>query len=566
MFFNYIHKALTTPIDEVSKNRNSCNSILIAFWLNLSLVFSIAYGILALQKAFQGEYVAQDDAREYVFWMQRFVDAELFPGDLIADYFQSITPIGYATLYKIISYLGIPPLLFSKLLPLVLGLLGTVYCFYLCLEICPIPGFAFITTLLLNQSLGFKSELVSATPKSFIYPLLLALFYYLLRGSLLRVCLIIILEILFYPLLIFISLGLVLIRLRHNYRWLCSILLLIFLLLLPYAFSYSQFDPVVTGSQAWIMPEHWTEGRHPFFDKNPWKFWLIGQHSGILPPLLPPLIWLGLFLPIVRKKLRAFSVVNLVNKKVTIIPQIIIVSLVLYIAAHAVFLRLFFPTRYTVHTFRIVLAIAAGITLTAILDWLFYNYQQKRQFWQPILAVILVGCLLIYPNLSGRFPTTDYRISNASALYKFLQQQPKDSLIATISDEADNIPTFAQRPILVGREYALPFHLGYYRQIRQRTIDLIQAQYSPDLIVAKQLIQKYGVDFWLLESTSFKSEYLTSKPWLKSFQPVYSEALNNLSVGITPALAKLTKQCSVLEAANIILLKAECVLHPPQNH
>jgi hypothetical protein len=145
-------------------------------------------------------------------------------------------------------------------------------------------------------------------------------------------------------------------------------------------------------------------------------------------------------------------------------------------------------------------------------------------------------------------------------LYKFLQQQPKDTLVATLSDEADNIPTFAQRPILVGREYALPFHLGYYSQIRQRTIDLIHAQYSQDLTPAKQLIQKYGVDFWLLESTSFKVEYLTTKTWLKSFQPVFTEAVSNLSQKTTPALATLTKYCSVLETENFILLKADCII------
>ena len=51
----------------------------------------------------------QDDARQHVFWMQRFIDSELFPHDLIADYFQSVAPTGYTTLYRIAAALGSIP-------------------------------------------------------------------------------------------------------------------------------------------------------------------------------------------------------------------------------------------------------------------------------------------------------------------------------------------------------------------------------------------------------------------------------------------------------------------------
>jgi len=561
MFFPRLHRFLTASVNETSSYSDKRTSVSVLLWLTLSLGFAIFYGILGLQKAFRSEYVAQDDAREYVFWMQRFVNPELLPNDLIADYFKSITPFGFAAVYKLIASLGINPLLLSKILPIVLGVIVTIYCFWLCLEIFPIPIAGFISTLLLNQSLWFKTDLVSATPKSFVYPLLLAFLYYLLRESWLIICLIIVLEGLFYPPLLLISLGILLIRLRSNYFWLAAILGLGFIVMLPYAIASSKFGPVVTATQAWAMPEFWREGRHPFFDNNPWRFWLIGQHSGILPPLMPPLIWVGLLFPLVLRHPSRFPLLNLVKNKVTILPQIIIISLTLFFAAHAFLLKLFFPTRYTIHTLRIVMAIAAGITLTVMLDKFFHVDQQKRKLWRLVLTVTLAVALLLYPNFSGRFPTTDYRQSGESALYQFLQQQPKNSLVATLSDEADNIPTFAQRPILVGREYALPFHLGYYSQIRQRTTDLINAQYSQDLAAAKELIPKYGVSFWLLESTAFKPEYLTEKTWLKSFQPAFTEALGSLKRETTPALARLAKQCSVLETERFTLLKADCIIN-----
>ncbi|MBH8554699.1 hypothetical protein I8751_20520 [Nostocaceae cyanobacterium CENA357] len=561
MLFSQVHRFLTAFIDETSANRQQKISRQTLFWLTLSLGFAIYYGILGLQKAFRGEYVVQDDAREYVFWMQRFVNPELLPHDLIADYFKSITPLGFAAVYKLMASLGIDPLLLSKILPICLGLITSIYCFWLCLEIFPVPLAGFISTLLLNQSLWFKSDLVSATPKAFVYPLLLAFLYYILRKSWLAICFIILLEGLFYPPLLLICVGILFMRSRGHYLWVLAILGLAFIVMLPYAIASAEFGPVATASQAWKMPEYWPGGRHPFFDPNPWRFWLIGQHSGILPPLMPPLIWLGLLLPLVVKYSSRFPLINLIKNKIKILPQIIIVSLSLFFAAHSLLLKLFFPTRYTIHTLRIVMAIAAGIALTAMFDSFLRAYQQKSQRWQLILTVILAVVLLFYPNFSGRFPTTDYRQSGEVSLYKFLQQKPQDIMIATLADEADNIPTFTQRSILVGREYALPFHLGYYSQIRQRTSDLIDAQYSPDLVAAKQLIQKYKVSFWLVEHTAFQPEYLTKKTWLESFQPAFKKALNSLEQDNTPALAKLIKHCSVLETEQFTLLKTECIVN-----
>jgi len=44
---------------------------------------------------------------------------------------------------------------------------------------------------------------------------------------------------------------------------------------------------------------------------------------------------------------------------------------------------------------------------------------------------------------------------------------------------------------------------GYYRQFRQRTIDLIRAQYSPDLAQVQNLLRT-GVDFWLLDRAALQ--------------------------------------------------------------
>jgi len=80
-----------------------------------------------------------------------------FP-DLIADYFQSVAPAGLPNDGRVST------LLVNKLLPTVLGPLQPVTVLVLP-ELLPVPTAAFITTLLLNQSLWMKDDLVQRRPE-----------------------------------------------------------------------------------------------------------------------------------------------------------------------------------------------------------------------------------------------------------------------------------------------------------------------------------------------------------------------------------------------------------------
>ena len=97
--------------------------------LALSLAVAIGCALPALFQAFSGPYVVQDDARQHVFWMQRWLHPDRFPNDLMADYFQSVAPWGYQGLYRLGSILGLDPMVFNKLLPIGLGTLTTFLCF-----------------------------------------------------------------------------------------------------------------------------------------------------------------------------------------------------------------------------------------------------------------------------------------------------------------------------------------------------------------------------------------------------------------------------------------------------
>lgn len=571
MAIAYLHRELTTPTPKTSRTQ-------VKFWFGLSLAFAAVYGILGWQQAFSSDYAVQDDARQHVFWMLRFLDPELFPNNLIADYFQSVAPAGYATFYRVMAALGVNPLLLNKLLPPVLGLLVTGYCFGLCLELLPIPATGFIAALMLNQQLWLKDDLISGTPRAFAYPLFLAFLYYVVRRSLLGTLAAIALLGLFYPQCLFIAAVILVLRLadwengrfrlsqnRQDYLLCAAGLGVALLVMLPYVLTASEFGPAITAAEARTLPEFLPGGRATFFHKTFQGYWINGRRSSMFPKSLftPVTLCAALLWPLLLAYRSRFPLLKQVTPNIAILPQLFLASVGMFFAAHALLFKLHLPSRYTGYGFRVIVVLLAAIALSAILDAIFRACQQPAKVYQQVFAIastVVIGAsLVLYPSFVKHFPLFTYRIGAVPSLYQFFQQQPKDILIASLSDEANNLPTFAQRSILVGSEYAVPYHVGYYRKFRQQIIDLIRSQYSPDLAAINQFIQKYGVDFWLLDASAFTPEYLGDDSWMDQFQPVSSEARSRLEQGTVPALATLVQPCTVFKTENLVVLEAECI-------
>lgn len=560
------------------------------FWLSLSLTFAAIYAYPALRNALSHDYIVQDDARQHVFWMRRFLDSQLFPGDLIADYFQSVAPWGYATFYRLFAAVGIDPMALSKILPLGLGLVATAYCFGITLQILPVPIAGFIASLLLNQNLWMRDDLVSATPVAFVYPLFLAFVYYLLRRLLLPTFVAIALLGLFYPQCVFIVALLLIVQLgrweqgrfrlsvvRSDY-WFCGWGLGVAgLILLPYALNSSEFGSVITVTQARMLPAFSAKGWSSFFNDDPWNYWVCGKRSGMLPTewcrlmakysilLVPPQVWVSFSLPFLLKYPSRFPLAKRVRRGIWLLPQMLLVSMGMFAAAHLFLFKLHLPNRYTEHSLRILVALAAALALTILLDTVLQVAQTKGK---PLLAIgftgVLAAILLFYPSiLQGNdypFPISRYTVGTMPKLYQFLQQQPKDTVIASLTEEANSLPTFAQRSILVGGEgYALPYHLDYYNEIYQRTVELIEAQYSLDEGLVQDFIRRYGVDLWLVERGAFTPEYVMGNRWIQAYESAAIGARLSLVGGGVPVLVERMERCRVFEGEGLVVLSADCL-------
>jgi hypothetical protein len=569
-----LKKLLSTPLFNPQSPEKSRT-----FWFLLSCLLPLYYGTISLFNAFSHPYLIQDDARQHIFWMHRFVDPTLFPNDIIADYFQTINPIGYGAFYHLVAQLGIEPLLLAKLVPIALGFMTSIYCFGVVMQLFPVPIAAFLTTVILNQGLWMRDEIITGTSRAFLYPLFLAFIYYLLKKSFILCIISVALQAVFYPPLALVEAGTLLMRLvqwngwkprlskdRSQYPFSIIGAALSIALILSFFPRLGTFAPMITAAQMQAMPEFGAGGRLGYFNQDFWQTWISGD-SAILPRFVPLIILLSVLFPVFRKR---SSLSPLVSSKFTLLRDLLYASLVLFLLAHILLPRLYFPSRFTGHSFWFVMVILSGIGITLGLEKLRLWSIQKGINTGKVKAAIALTTLFALANvllpivppifLKGQSQI----IGGAPKIYQFFAQQPKDILIASLAEEIDNIPAFSKRSILVSKEYALPFHLGYYNQIRQRAIDLINAQYTPSLPELQAFIKKYKIDFFLIDRNAFQPEAILNNPglrnWLMQFQPATNEAIARLQRKEKMAIASLIKPCTVLKANKLAVLKAECIL------
>ena len=532
------------------------------------MLYTFVCAGLALRQAFAYDYVFADDVRQHVFWMFRFIDPKLFPNDPIADYFQSVAPPGFAALYRCFAAFGIDPLLASKLIPFGLGLLTASFLFRAALRILRSPAMAALATVLLCQSLWLSSDLCSATPRAFFYPFFCAFLYYQICNHRAGVLVTILLQALFFPPGALISLGVVAIDLVHwENRWprlsrdlraylFCGCVFVVTLLALAlYRHSAEKFGPIVSYSEAKQMSEFAPGGRVPFFYPGFWNYWMHGA-GGLHIQSRPSWLFAAFLWPILAWMPRTFSDVPshciLAHDRCCRSPCSM---LILFALSHALLFHLYLPSRYTQHPARILFAIAAAAAIVALIDSLLRWSQVRTPKSVAVFSLLLLLWIVFYPAFLSEFPHVGYITGRAPSLYRFFAAQPPTIRIASIADEANNLPTLCRRSIIFGVETAVPFHPGYYLPLRERGLEIARAQYSPDLAVVQKCIRDQRIDFWLLDQGAFTPQHLRSNRALGQLKLDI-----HLSSGHPPFLQRPPASCVVFADARFIVVDARAVL------
>lgn len=563
--------------------------------LALSLAVAIGCALPALFQAFSGPYVVQDDARQHVFWMQRWLHPDRFPNDLMADYFQSVAPWGYQGLYRLGSILGLDPMVFNKLLPIGLGTLTTFLCFQVVWHLLPVPLAAFSACVFLNQNLWIADDLVSGVPVAFIYPL----FFLFLKGWLTRspwqLFSAIGLLAGFYPHGVLLGSSLIgldligqiwLIAQRSPFqvqsllktlwsqrRLELSLLIFSGLVLLPFLGKSSQYGPVLTAAEAKTF---WAQ----FFQVEPaWAYWFKHRRTGLIPIdwweidfAFPQIILTALF-PILWWQRDRFPLAQATRSSLVFVPQLLIVSGAWFTVAHLLLFRLHLPNRYSEHSLRIVVAILGAIALS----WLVQKAWQWARSRPPTgrlstptakgLVLLITGLLLIYPFTFPGFPATQYEIGNHPQLYEFFQQQPVTIRIASTTRETDNLPSFAQRSIVVGPGFTMRYHRRYATELLRRATDLMVGQYTPNPDRLREILNRYQVDFWLLDRADFDPNQLQKMGWVRWFRAspqeplaiAHRQAIEQLRRGEVPVMQALLDRCQQFTDQSLVVLNGNCL-------
>ncbi|MEO5754873.1 MAG: hypothetical protein ABIR38_09215 [Chthoniobacterales bacterium] len=519
------------------------------------MLYAAGCAFLALRQAFASPYMLADDVRQHVFWMFRYLDPGLFPGDPVADYFQSLAPSGFAAIYWLLARVGVDPLLASKLIPTALSFIAVGYFFGLAWHFFRSPAAAALTAVLFAQCLWLNSDLSSATPRAFFYPLFAAFLYYHVRGSLLGLLIAIGLEAIFFPPAALLSLGVLawsclgwdrgprLLKTRQAYLVAAAGLGLTLLCLWPYLHQVGISGPLVSYAEARHMPEFGPKGRVPVFLSSWWGYW-VGGNAGLHNlPTRPFWFLLALLWPLLRLCPNRFPFLRAVPGGTRPIPQIIGAALSLFALAHILLFRLYLPNRYTQATTRVLLTLLAGGVIVALIDTALLReksrpneHNGRRGKVTLVLVALTLGVLLAYPVLIPVFPTNSYLEGQAHGLYRFFARQPATIRIASVADEADNLPTLCRRSIVIGAECAVPFHPAYYLPLRARGLQIARAQYSDDPAVVQQCVRDQQIDFWLLERKAFTPKYRHHSRLLRQLRLVAPAEDLGVAHGETPFL------------------------------
>ena len=151
-------------------------------WLVVAILLAVAPSYLALAESFSSNLVVQDDARQFIFWMAKWRDPTLFRGDLLADYWESVSPWLYVAFYRVFDLLGIPPLIASKLMPPVLIVATVFFAYRVAFALGNHAPVAFLCAILVLLMIVRNNSVFSATPRGFALPAFLAVLDGLVRG------------------------------------------------------------------------------------------------------------------------------------------------------------------------------------------------------------------------------------------------------------------------------------------------------------------------------------------------------------------------------------------------
>ncbi len=500
-----------------------------------ALALGLVVGLYSQWPSFGRPYVINNDARQHTYWMQQWADPELYAGDPITEYAKAYQPWGYVAVYRALSPV-VAPLTLGKLLPsMLLGL--TALLFFLLGERLGGPWAGAISAVWVTVTPIVLHKMAGGHARAFAIPLLAAFLLALLRRSRWGVVAVLVVQSLFYPMVLLISLGaggLSLLR-RGEGRWrldrglavalLAGGLLGGALVMARQARTEAVLGPLATAEDLRGKPEAGPSGFFPL-DPGPRALSTVRREVRQVFTLLPS--------PVLRPRLPVGSpwrhaepwLVLLLAAILALgwrwglppaVPSVLVAGIGLWVLADRLLLRLFIPARYLQYPLRVVGVLAFAWLAARLLGLL-------PAAWQRLAGgAVLLALLAHVPALSGVGLENH---GGARALFEYLRTTPKNTLVAAHPYLADDIQIFAERKVLVDFEHVQPFYPQFWNAMKGRTSDLFAAYYAEDLETVCGFLARYGIDDLVIDGRHFAAAFLRSRRLYP--EPFRSEILGSI--------------------------------------
>jgi hypothetical protein len=545
--------------------------------LGLLLGASLLTCLVFLANAFLmpgSAYAIQDDARQFLAWTVRLEDSGALAGDLIADYWQSVTPWALRGVFAAGAAIGISPVILARLIPPVLLLVSAFAAWRVALVLTRGQALAaFLTAAFTMALLVHEDSIFSATARAFSPPLFLLFLDGLLRER--RWQMVVSLGVLAatYPTTALVGLtmlGLSFLRRRVplpvklTRKSVITMLLATAFVGAPIALlpgEVSRWEPVITMADALSMPNLGTPGGRssivPIAGAYPW---LCSARVGILPEILPCWAsrWAAVFNLLMLVPLlflggrAALGSLRGVPRSPDIIYFLaVIAGLIWWAIATALAFKLHLPARYPQRVLSILEWMAIGQIIGLWLDQRLRaggSAGGSRWVWPGLLALLAI---------SFATPTPGIRRPQEPAVMDWLLAAPKDIRIGGLSSDLDFVPALTGRAVHVTIEHAIPYHLTYFRQIDRRLAATVNAATTPDAAALARFVADEGIDVLLIDR-----DFLNTGELPETYQSVVSAAVSAGEAALArgpSALQRAADGCAIIRGEQQWLIDARCL-------
>ena len=543
--WKWIHLPLVAPVIRVLAGAAACCRAWVlrngAYTAGLIVALSVIYGpVLATHvKHSMNPFVFNSNVRIMIFPFFKYHDPGVFPNDYFGPCVRASLPVGYRALYTFGAVLWDPAII-SKVLPYVLLTLTVGVTAIVARRLSGYFGTFLAAALILSSGIFFD-RMSGGLPRAFAFPTLAVAAAALVYGKPRLLASVVCVGAAFYPpaaMVGGIALAIWLLLLAKADRgegadW-CFlrrarlITLTAFfsaLILLPPLIAGRTYGRLLTPRDVVEYPEVGPDGRYGVNDRPPFGTFpkaALEQARVLLRPVGVPLSKTVQQWAKVRNKWTG-------NSNGDVIIEFIIGALLIggifvaaedsmgrrllllgaaawvgHLVARPLAPYLYFPYRYIEYPVPILLVLllpAVGAAIGSQISHCRFVAVAREA------GVIAMALMVLLPFAGRGNPDKSLQVSvtpQQRGLYTFLEQLPKDVLIAGWPDDLDNVPYISRRQVFLTSELHVPFYKRSTDEMRRRMRAIIAAYFATDRIPLERLRDQFGVTHLIFQQNTLE--------------------------------------------------------------